>query len=220
MEINSKMELFDDSPVKKKRRKKNVKRPKSCIIHMDQTADDSTLSGFTEQSWKVIFHSILFEKFLQVTFTLISMKLYSTLLQNLKAGIYKFCNCTFRISTFKTVFSEFETAYENLKSFQTTVNASNIRCDNILTAFKEIPDSNEYGKHRTCYATYTHAKNLAKFKENYEGSSIITTETNSRITRTITKSCKLQFRYINLYSEQLLVLKKTVFDSFFLNYTF
>ena len=58
------MELFDDSPVKKKRRKKNVKRPKSCTIHMDQTADDSTLSGFTEQSWKVIFHSILFEKFL------------------------------------------------------------------------------------------------------------------------------------------------------------
>ena len=29
------MELFDDSPIKKKRRKKNVKRPKSCIIHVD-----------------------------------------------------------------------------------------------------------------------------------------------------------------------------------------
>ena len=40
MEINSNMELFDDSPVKKKK-KKNVKRPKSCIIYMDQTADDS-----------------------------------------------------------------------------------------------------------------------------------------------------------------------------------
>ena len=50
MEINSEMKLFDDSPVKKKRRKKNVKPPKSCIIHVDQTADDSTLSGFTEQS--------------------------------------------------------------------------------------------------------------------------------------------------------------------------
>ena len=48
MEINSKMELIDDSPLKKKRRKKNVKRPKSCIIHLDQTADDSTFSGFTE----------------------------------------------------------------------------------------------------------------------------------------------------------------------------
>ena len=50
MEINSEMKLFDDSPVKKKRRKKNVKPPKSCIIHVDQTADDRTLSGFTEQS--------------------------------------------------------------------------------------------------------------------------------------------------------------------------
>ena len=75
MEINSKMELFDDSPVKKKRRKKNVKRPKSCIIHMDQTADNSTLSGFTEQSWKVTFHSICFEKFLWATFALTLMKL-------------------------------------------------------------------------------------------------------------------------------------------------
>ena len=49
MEINTEMELFDDSPVKKKRRKKNVKRPKSCITYMDQAADHSTLSGFTEQ---------------------------------------------------------------------------------------------------------------------------------------------------------------------------
>ena len=69
--------------------------------------------------------------------------------------------------------------------------------DNILAAFKEIPSSNEYGKHRTCYATYTHAKDLTKFKENYEDSSIITTETNSRITRTVNKSCKLQFRNIS-----------------------
>ena len=102
------MELFDDSPVNKKRRKKNVKQPKSFIIYMDQTADESTLSGFTEQSWKVIFHSILFEKFLWATFSLISLKLYSTLLQIFKACIYKFCNCTFRISTFKTGFLEFE----------------------------------------------------------------------------------------------------------------
>ena len=77
-------------------------------MHMDQTADDSMLSWFTEQSWKVIFHSILFEKFLWATLALISMNLYSTLLQNLKACIYKFCNCTFRISIFKTVFLEFE----------------------------------------------------------------------------------------------------------------
>ena len=83
-----------------------------------------------------------------------------------------------------------------------------------------MPDSNEYAKYRTCYATYTHAKNLAKFKENYENSSVITTETNSRITRTTNMPCKLQFRYVYLYSEQLLVLKKTVFDSFFLNYIF
>ena len=34
MGINSEMELFDDSPVKKKRKKKNVirKRKKPCII--------------------------------------------------------------------------------------------------------------------------------------------------------------------------------------------
>ena len=38
MEINSEMELFDDSLVKKKRRQNNVKCPKSCIIHVDQTA--------------------------------------------------------------------------------------------------------------------------------------------------------------------------------------
>ena len=50
--------------------------------------------------------------------------------------------------------------------------------------------------------------------------AVITTETNSRITRTTNMSCKLQFRYVYLYSEQLLVLKKTVFDSFFLNYIF
>ena len=60
MEINSEMELLNDSPVKKEKKNKNVKRPKSCIIHVDQTADDSTLSGFTEQSWKVIFYAILF----------------------------------------------------------------------------------------------------------------------------------------------------------------
>ena len=34
---------------------------------------------------------------------------------------------------------------------------------------------------------------------------------NSRITRTTNKSCKLQFRNIYLYSEQLLVLKKKRF---------
>ena len=108
MEINSQMELFDDSLVKKKRRQNNVKRPKSCIIHVDQTADDSTHSGFTEQSWKVILHSISFEKFLRTTFTLISMKRYSTLIKIFKACIYKFCNCTFRISTFKIAFLELE----------------------------------------------------------------------------------------------------------------
>ena len=106
------MELFDDSPVNKKRRKKNVKQPKSFIIYMDLTADESTLSGFTEQSWKVIFHSILFEKFLWATFALISLKLYSTLLQIFKACIYKFCNCTFRISTFKTAFLQTATGLE------------------------------------------------------------------------------------------------------------
>lgn len=35
MEISKEIELCDDSPVKKKRRKQNVKRPKSCIIYVD-----------------------------------------------------------------------------------------------------------------------------------------------------------------------------------------
>ena len=99
MEINSEMDEIDHSPVMKKRRKKDVKLPKSCIIHVDQTAEDSTFSGITEQSWKVIFHSILLEKFLWATFALISMKLYSILLKIFKA---------FRISEFKIAFLEFE----------------------------------------------------------------------------------------------------------------
>ena len=42
---------------------------------------------------------------------------------------------------------------------------SEITYDNILAAFTEIPDSNKYRKHQACHATYTHAKNLSKFKE-------------------------------------------------------
>ena len=57
---------------------------------------------------------------------------------------------------------------------------------NILAALTGVPDSNKYGKHRTCYSTYTHVKNLAKFKENYKGSSVMTNEMNTRITRTNT----------------------------------
>ena len=61
------MEICDDSLVKKKRRKKVCKTYESCINHVGQTADDSVLYGFTKQSWKVIFHSILFEKCLAAT---------------------------------------------------------------------------------------------------------------------------------------------------------
>lgn len=46
---------MDDSPVKKKRRK-NRKPPcpgRKCLIHLDPSADDSTLSAFTPQSWEV-----------------------------------------------------------------------------------------------------------------------------------------------------------------------
>ena len=41
--INSEIQLFDNSPVKTKKRKKNVKRPKSCILDVDQAANNSTL---------------------------------------------------------------------------------------------------------------------------------------------------------------------------------
>ena len=87
MEINKEMKGQE-------KKKENLKQPKSYIIHVDQTADDSTLSGFIEQSWKVTFHYILItlKKILWVAFALISMKLYSTLLKIFKACIYKFFN--------------------------------------------------------------------------------------------------------------------------------
>ena len=76
MEINSEMELFGDSPVKKKRRNKNVKRSKSRIIHVDQTAHFLGLQNSHGRC--EIFLSILFEKLLWLTFALISVKLYCT----------------------------------------------------------------------------------------------------------------------------------------------
>ena len=46
---------MDESPLKKKRKtKKDVaEKPTKCLIHADPSADDSTLSTFTQQSWKV-----------------------------------------------------------------------------------------------------------------------------------------------------------------------
>ena len=44
---------MDDSPVKKKRKKKNADLNLQCLIHVDNAADDSTLSVFTDKSWKV-----------------------------------------------------------------------------------------------------------------------------------------------------------------------
>ena len=108
MEVNSEIEFFDDSPVKKKRRKKNVKRPKSCIIHLDQTADNSTLSGFTESSWTVTFYSMLFEKFLWTTFAFISVKLYSKLLKIFKAYFINFVITHFVSPHLNLAFLEFE----------------------------------------------------------------------------------------------------------------
>ena len=52
------MELTCVSPVKKKR-KKIIVRPKTCIIHIVPGAKDETLSAFTEQSWKVNFIILL-----------------------------------------------------------------------------------------------------------------------------------------------------------------
>ena len=46
---------MDDSPVKKKL-KKHRKPPcpgRQCLIHLDSSADDSTLVAFTPQSWEV-----------------------------------------------------------------------------------------------------------------------------------------------------------------------
>ena len=44
---------MEDSPVKKKRRKSNKILNLQCLIHVDNSTDDSTLSVFTNQSWKV-----------------------------------------------------------------------------------------------------------------------------------------------------------------------
>ena len=46
---------MDESPVKKKRRKgkKRAAEPKKCLIHVNTSADDSTLSAFTTVSWRV-----------------------------------------------------------------------------------------------------------------------------------------------------------------------
>ena len=38
---------------KKRRQEKTVERPKRCIIHVFSGADNSTISAFTEQWWKV-----------------------------------------------------------------------------------------------------------------------------------------------------------------------
>ena len=48
-------------------------------------------------------------------------------------------------------------------AFQTAVNASSVRNDGLLSAFTEIPNSAEYGKHGSCYSSYTNPRNLAKF---------------------------------------------------------
>ena len=57
-----------ESPLKKKRKtKKDVaEKPAKCLIHVDPSADDSTLSTFKEQSWKVsaaFYFSYIFHAF-------------------------------------------------------------------------------------------------------------------------------------------------------------
>ena len=57
---------FDASPVKKKRRKNNrnkTVRPTTCLIHVDEDADDETMSCFTAQSWKVFKSFLIFGVF-------------------------------------------------------------------------------------------------------------------------------------------------------------
>ena len=48
---------MEDSPVKEKRRKEK-KRRKNCVIHIDSQTDDNKLSAFSEQSWKVIMRCV------------------------------------------------------------------------------------------------------------------------------------------------------------------
>ena len=44
--------------------------------------------------------------------------------------------------------------------FQIALNASQVRGDNLLSGFSNIPDPAQYGKHRSCYAVYTNLKKI------------------------------------------------------------
>ena len=46
------MATWDDSPIKKKRKKKTCQTPKQCFIHITESKED--VSPFTQISWKVL----------------------------------------------------------------------------------------------------------------------------------------------------------------------
>ena len=45
-------------------------------------------------------------------------------------------------------------------TFQAARNASEVRQDNLLADFDEIPDPKRYVKHKSCYATYTNLRDV------------------------------------------------------------
>ena len=69
---------------------------------------------------------------------------------------------------------------------QAAVNASRIMDDELLTGYHELPDPHLYRKHRSCYASYTHSKNLTLFPQ-----CISTyTEPESHSRRSVSSQCK------------------------------
>ena len=107
MEINSEIELFDDSPVTKKKKKEckttkimyysygpNSRR--SYIFWVYRTVMEGNFSFHI--MWKISAGDFRphFNETILHTFT------------DSEACVYKFWNCTFRISTFKTAFLESE----------------------------------------------------------------------------------------------------------------
>ena len=109
-----------------------------AIIKMLMWTKQQTIVHFLglQNSYGIIFHSTLFEKFLWATFTFISTKLYTTLLKIFRTCIYKFCNCTFHISTFKiSIFR-----IQNIFYFKTKITSLNYNHFHILRLFDVLPN--------------------------------------------------------------------------------
>ena len=72
---------------------------------------------------------------------------------------------------------------------QTAVKASKIRSHWLLTGYHELPDPELYGKHGSCYASYTQNKNLASFPQ------CISTIQNQKVIVEEVYNCSVSLQY-------------------------